>query len=637
MAHEARPGQARLNAVEPAERVAPAAARSRPLAGAAFTIPPVILLGLGLLLAFRGGGIIPEDWAPVTVGTSIGLAVLAAVGSVPAVPRSAWPALGALFAFVAWNACSLAWSASPDATVESVARLALLFLAAIVGASYAARVSSARAVGIALALAGAVLALTVEVKLLAGSTAIFANTRLSWPIDYANGSAGLLFLGVPPLLAGAAADRIRPLGRALVAALAALALSQGLMTLSRGAAIALVATLAVCVALATARGRFALTLAAVALPVALLAGRITGGRPGEVASDATSRGWAAAVAMGAAAVVVALLASVEQSSRVTAKHRGVAAIAVWACIGIVGVAAFSVHYGRPDTWISARWHEFSHPEQARTADASRFGNATSNRYDYWRVAAHTFEAHPLGGTGSGAFAVPWFRHRAINESVTDAHSWEAASLSETGLVGFLLLAAALLLPLVQIARARRAVGSFAAVSLGGAAAYFVLHGSLEWLLLIPAFVLPAGVAIGACAATGGEPTVRLAPGRHRAALAVGAILLAVAAIPVYLATTLTERGEQQSVSSTQRAVNTLSLAARINPWSVEPLILKSEILLEAGRKAEAVEPAAKATRRDPNLWTAWEALAEAERAAGNRTAAAAASRRVRTLNPLHAS
>jgi hypothetical protein len=398
-----------------------------------------------------------------------------------------------------------------------------------------------------------------------------------------------------------------------------------------------VATLVVCVALATSRGRFALTLAVVGLPVVLLGTRLTGGQPSDLAADATARGWAAAIAMGIAAVLVALLASLEQGLPGFRKRQGAVAAIIWTCVVVVGATAFAIHFGRPDTWVSARWHEFSHPALAQPGDATRFGNSTSNRYDYWRVAAHTFAAHPLEGEGSGAFAVPWFRDRTIDESVTDAHSWEAEALAATGIVGFLLLASALLLPLVQLARARKEVGGFTTVALGGAVSYFVLHGSLDWLLLIPAFVLPAGVALGACAAAGGAPSISLAPGRHRVAVAAGAILLAVGAVPIYLSTTLTARAEHQAASSVQRASDTLSMAARVDPWAVEPLILKSEILLDAGREDAAVDAATKATRRDPKLWTVWAALAEAERAAGNRAGAASARERVRMLNPRHVS
>jgi O-antigen ligase len=368
--------------------------------------------------------------------------------------------------------------------------------------------------------------------------------------------------------------------------------------------------------------------------VVLLSTRLTAGTPGEVTSDAVARGKAALLAAAAAALLVSLIASLEQAwRRGFRRYEGHIAVAVWACVLAVGAGAFLVHYGRPDTWLSDRWHEFRNPELAQVGDAARFETATSNRYDYWRVAARTFEAHPLGGEGAGAFAVPWFSHRTIDESVTDAHSWEAGSLAETGIIGFLLLGAGLLLPLVRMSRARKEVGGFTAVALGGTAAFFVLHGSFEWLFLIPAVAVPAAVALGACAAAGGAPEIRLAPGRQRTAVAVGALVAAVAAVPVYLSTTLTARAENQAATSTQRALDTLSLAGRVNPWAVQPLIVRSAILESTGDYSGASKAAEDATVRSSGNWVAWLTLAQARVAGGYTAAARAALKRVATLNP----
>jgi hypothetical protein len=633
MAHEARSERAPLREGARRARLAVARPTSRSLTGVFFGLPPVALLAAALLLGFRGGGIVSEQWAPVAVGTAVALGALGAVGSIPQIPRSAWPVLAALTGFFAWSALSLAWSPAPEGTLETTARFALLVMAAIVGASFAARRGVAQAVAGALAGGGALLVVVIEAKVLAGSTSMFSTTRLIWPIDYANGNAALVWLAVPALLAGAAAERIRPIARALVAAVAALALSVGLMTLSRGGSIALVVTVVVCVAIVNHRTRFALTLAAVALPVATLFGQLTGGRPGEVSSDAVARGEAAGLAAVVAGVIVLLLATIERAWPQTSQRVGrAAAIAVWASVLVIGATAFVVHYGRPDDWVSARWHEFRNPDVTPTNPA-RFGNATSNRYDYWRVAAIAFEAHPIDGVAAGAFGVPWYRHRSVNESVTDAHSWEAAALAETGVVGFLLLAAALLLPFVQLVKARKELGGFASVALGGCAAYFVLHSSLDWLFLIPAVAIPAFVALGACAAAGGLPELRLGPSWQRAAIGAGALVAALAAVPVYLSTTLTTRAESQAATSPSRALDTLSLAARVNPWAIQPKIVRSAILLD-GRPAEAIRAGKQATRRAPQMWITWGALADAERAAGHKSAAAIAARRAHELNPL---
>jgi hypothetical protein len=633
MAHEARPERAPLRKSARRARVAAARPTSRSLTGAFFGVPPIVLLAAALLLGFRGGGIVAEQWAPVAVGTAVALGVLAAVGSIPSIPRPAWPALGALSGFLAWSAVSLAWSPDPEGTLETIARLALLVLAAVVGASFGARRGVAHGVAAALAVGAALLGVVIEVKILTGTTAMFSGSRLIWPIDYANGTAALVWLGLPALIAGAAAFRVRPVARALVAAVAALVLAVGLMAESRGGSIALVLTLVVCVAIATDRARFALTLAAIVMPVGALFGRLTAGLPGEVSSDAVTRGEAAIVAAAVAGVLVLLLAAVEHAWPTRSERLGRSiAIAVWAAVLVVGASAFVVHSGRPDDWLAARWHEFQDP-QVGASNPARFGNVRSNRYDYWRVAARSFEAHPLDGVAAGAFGVPWYRHRVVRDSVTDAHSWEAGALAETGVLGLLLLGAGLLLPLVSLARARSERGGFASVALGGAAAYFVLHSSTDWLFLIPAVAIPAFVALGVCAAAAGL-SERLAQGWQRAAVAVASLLALLVAVPVYLSTSLTARAEAQAATSTTHALDTLSLAERTNPWAFQPKIVRSNILLEAGRPAEAIRAARQATRSAPQMWLAWATLAAAEQAAGHRAATARALERTRALSPL---
>src|SRR5439155_5100321 len=262
-------------------------------------------------------------------------------------------------------------------------------------------------------------------------------------------------------------------------------------------------------------------------------------QPGNVTSDATSRGYAAALAAVAAGVLVTAVASLDHVPRLDARRfPAPAAAVVWTCIAVVAIAAFAVRYGRPDTWLEHRWHEFRNVQTVQPGNAARFGTAASNRYDYWRVAARTTEAHPLVGVGAGAFAVPWYRRRAISEDVTDPHSWEFGALAETGFVGFVLLGAGLVLPFLSLARARPLLGTYTTVALGGGSAFFVLHASLDWLLRITAIAVPGFLLLGACAAAGGTRRTELLPVRQRTVLAVGALAAAICAVPVYFAATL---------------------------------------------------------------------------------------------------
>src|SRR5207244_4283258 len=161
----------------------------------------------------------------------------------------------------------------------------------------------------------------VQAKIFISTTGVFSGPRLAWPIDYANGAAALLWLPLPALIAGASAERLRPLARGAIGGAAALAAAEGLMTLSRGAAIAL-----------------------------------------------------------AAAILVTAVASLDHVPRLDARRfPAPAAAVVWTCIAVVAIAAFAVRYGRPDTWLEHRWHEFRNVQTVQPGNAARFGTAASNR------------------------------------------------------------------------------------------------------------------------------------------------------------------------------------------------------------------------------------------------------------------
>jgi hypothetical protein len=592
----------------------------------------VVALGLAL----RGGGVAPEQWQPVAVGLVTSLFVLAAVGAIPSIPRAAWPMLLCFAALLAWSAASLLWSESREATAENVVRLLMLAGAAVVGAAYAARPRAALALAAGLALFGALAAVLIEVKLLQGSTSAFVGSRLSWPINYANADAALVWLPLPAVLTFAAAQPLRPLARGLSGFSAALALSVGLAAESRGAAVALAGAFIAAIAIALDRGRVTLTLLAVTLPAAAVAGRMVGGDPSTSANTAQARGAAALSAAFVAGALVGGLAMLDRRNRPPFGGReGRIALVLVTVLLMLGAALFVARAGRPDTWVSARWDEFSNVHPTLTADVSHFGTGFSNRHDYWRVAWKAFEEHPVTGVGSGAFAVPWFRFRSLDESVSDAHSWEAGALAETGIVGIALLAVVLLLPLgaARVARRSDGVWPIAAVALGGCGVYFILHASLDWLFRIPAIAVPGFVALGALAGGAKVGSPALAGRAERAALGLVALAAVALVVPAYLSTRDTIRAEELSATSTSAALSELRRASRLNPFATVPLIDRAKLFALDGRAPAAVRAAEAATSREPNSSAAWIALARAHGSARDLRGARAALRRAAELNP----
>jgi hypothetical protein len=615
-------------------------AGGRLVAAAAFALPPLMLLVVAFGLALQGGGVAPEQWQSVAIGLVASLLVLAVVGAVPRVRRSALPTVASLAALLLWTAASFAWTASREATFEHVLRLAMLAAAVVVGVAYAARPRAALSLAAGLAVFGAAMAGAMEVKLLAGSTEAFVGSRLSWPINYANADAALVWLPVPALLAFAAAQPLRPLFRGAFGLLAALALAVGLATQSRGGAIALAVALIASTAIARDRSRFALTLLAVLAPVAAVASQMVSGDAASSADVVRDRGQAALLGALIAGGLVCGLAMLDRRRRFPLGGRAtIVAVAAWTLALALAAGAFLTQSGRPDTWLSARWSEFTtlHPASAASdSDASHFGTGASNRYDYWRVAWHTFKDDPIQGVGAGAFSVPWFRSRSIDENVTDAHSWQAGALAELGFVGLVLVAAVLLLPLAGIRRARGSPGAWpiAAVALGGAGVYFVAHASLDWLFRIPAVALPGFVVLGALVTGGGAADEPAFAGRsQRAGLAIASIIVLTLVAPAYLSTGAVVEAETAAATSTENALADLDRAERLNPVATEPLIIRATILQVDGRRRAALRAAHEATQRAPQNWAAWVVLAQARQAVGDRPGTRAALDRASNLNP----
>jgi O-antigen ligase len=154
-----------------------------------------------------------------------------------------------------------------------------------------------------------------------------------------------------------------------------------------------------------------------------------------------------------------------------------------------------------------------------------------NRPHYWRVAWNDFEEHPLLGSGAGTFFDYWLRHRPIQEFPHDAHSLYIESLAELGPLGLLLVVVALGIPLLAL-RGRQE--PLVAAAAGGYVA-FLVHAGVDWDWEMPAVTLAGLVCAGAVLVGTRPGRAEISP-RARAALLVGAVLLAVLAV-ARLATT----------------------------------------------------------------------------------------------------
>jgi hypothetical protein len=616
-------------------------------------------LGFGLIvyLGLEGGGYDPlvHD----RVGIAIWWFLLAGV-AVGALPRRrpaalACVALALLAAFVAWTALSLSWTESAERTSADLARLAG-YLGAFSVAVFGAGPANARRLVGAVATGIATVALIALLSRLhpgwfpsSHETARFLSSgreRLSYPLNYWNGLAGLIAIGAPLLLQIATCAKSIAARALAAAALPALALA-AFFTLSRGGIAATFVALAVFLAFASDRLPKLLT--------ALLAG--CGGLILIVAAshrDALQHGLLNDTAhhqgnemlvftlvvclfVGLAQAVVSAVSNKGSRPQWTLVSRHQAMVATAAAALVVLIAALAMNApGR----VSDGWAEFKRGEGPGKGEERLGSVAGESRYQFWSAAVRENASKPLTGTGSGTFEYWWTRNGDVAENVRDTHSLYLQTLGELGIVGLLLLAAFLLAVLAggarNVLRTSRRRPELAAALAGCTA--FCLTAIFDWMWQIPvlavAFLLLAAVLVTA----GEEPE----PEGGGAALklplraAVAAIaLLAIAAISIPLASTSFVRQSEADARAgdLSAALSAARSAQNAQPDAASPRLQQALVLESQGELAAAASAARVATERESTNWRTWLVLSRIEAELGDASAAVRDYRRARLLNP----
>jgi len=303
---------------------------------------------------------------------------------------------------------------------------------------------------------------------------------------------------------------------------------------------------------------------------------------------------------------------------------------------VVGLVAFTVKVGNPVTEATDYWDEFKQGGTTPTAGEARLtGTAATDRYDFWRVGMDMFADRPLTGFGADNFQQEYFLRGKSEQQPRYPHSLEVRVLAQTGLVGALLLAGALAAAAVAgVASLRRSRDLAAAVAAAGllSAAYWLVHGSLDWFwefaglgafafaalglagavrpaedpvaeaepatVADPAAVAVADPAVGTEPAAGPEPVAGAEPAappsrpRARGRLAAGAgIALALVAAFSLAAPWVADRYVHQAGAGwrtdPEGAFRSLDRARSLNPLSPTPDVTAGTIAVGLGRLDEA--------------------------------------------------
>jgi hypothetical protein len=642
------------------------AVRARPLAGldvaATWSRVGLPIVGWALpfalvvYLALKGGAY--DDVIRGQTGIAISWVLLlgALVGILPVarIGRSGWVALGLLGAFAAWTALGITWSDSAGRSVAELGRVALFV--AVFGLALAAqgREGVRRTVGGVTTAIGVVAVLALLSRLHPSwfppnDTATFLSSeasRLNYPLNYWNGLAAFMAIGLPAMLAFA--SRARWIGTRAVAAAAVPAMVLvAYYTFSRGGALEIAVGVVVLLALHPRRLSLLPTLLLSAAGSALL---IAATRQRDALDHALNNSAAHSQGNDMLAVVlvvcagvgliqaaIALAAKYEIGPRVRIPRRaGATAVAAAAIVAvIVAVAA-----GAPGK-LSDDWQQFKNPNGVTTgANGERFISSSGNgRYQYWQSAVDANSTDPLIGIGPGTWEYWWAENGSIPGFVVNAHSLYFETLGEVGIVGLVLLGGSLIWILAVGVR-RSLTASRDRTLLAGAtagAAAFAVAAGVDWvwqIAVIPiAFLLLAAAILGSRARsrTRDVPERKLAPRIVLGAMAAAALI--VIAIP--LAGVDAVRSSQSEVRSgnLDAALADARTARDVQPYSATASLQEALVLELKGDLSGAVAAAKDATSQSSNDWHNWLVLSRLEAERGDSSAAIADYMKAKSLNP----
>lgn len=575
----------------------PLDANSRiPLTALVRAIPVAVLVGSAWMLAWDASGSIrAADWLAYAVLAAAVLAVVFLSGA--AVRPARWPLVAAtlLCAFAAWTAISAAWAPAP-AFARDDALLALFYAVALLTPLVTLRSGTDRVtatVVVVLGLGALAVWTAVWLRGEGDSELLYFAGRLNFPVTYWNGEAAVALIALWPAIAVAARRSLTIVVRALALGSATAMVCVWLGTQSKGGGVALAASAVVVFAVSGSRLRLLVPTVIVAAVTGFAVEPLT--EPfrtdGQAFEDAVRHaGTVTLLLTGIGTGLGLFYALLDRRVRLSAGARTWASRVVlgFACVAVVaGIASYFAAVEHPVGAAQGRWDEFK--EETDASAASHFGSLGSNRYDFWRVAWDEFERHPVVGIGAYGWGDAYLIHGKSLETPQRSHSLEFDALSETGVLGTLLVVGAGLVVLLSLgARAR---GSLAASGALGAAAYFAVHTGGDWVWTIPAAGLPAFVIAGIALS---ENRASALP--KRAAIPAGIVALLAAALafsPPWLSSRLVQRAYDQPTLGA--AQDDLRWARRLDPLAINPLLAESALVGPPGnvrllRRAVAKQP-----------------------------------------------
>jgi O-antigen ligase/polysaccharide polymerase Wzy-like membrane protein len=581
----------------------------------------LLLFAVAVFLWFAGdeGGFYPTTWLPATL-LLLGVLVVGLVVLPPPRPRrTVLVAVGLLALYAAWSYLSITWAHQKGISWDGANRTVLYAIVFAIFVLWPIRGGPAAVLLGMFGLGVAVIGLVEILRANAASSAIafLHEGRFSEPVGYDNGNVALWMSGLWPCVVLAGRREVPTLLRGLFLGSAGLLGCLAVLGQSRSWLFAVPIMAVIAIAVVPGRGRTIAALAAVIAGVMAVRGPLLdyyqafdpSRPPGPAFADAVHSTLLISVILGLVGVAAAMVDRAVRVDAQTARRVSVAVVAAVALGAVVTTTAVVVAAHDPLGTVSDKWKEFKKGQGEPHFNGSRLASASFSSYraDAWRVAWDSFRQHPVRGIGADNFLQEYALHGHSNQTPSYPHSVEFRTLSQTGVVGTLLLGGALVAALMAALPACRGGGGVAGAAGGGAVlgfAYWFVHGSADWFWEFPGLGAPAFAMLGlACALAAGRfPTLGAGLPRRRPVLAAAGVVAAAIVIGLtmpWLAERNLRDAREKARSDPKGALESLDRASRLNPLSAVPHETAGLVQVDRGRSDAAAAEFRKALDRDP--------------------------------------
>jgi hypothetical protein len=581
---------------------------------AAEHVAPLAVVATTLVWAWRDGGYPQTTWYAGGLIVGALLVVQISGGAL----ATNWSAAAAscllLAAFGVFQLLSIVWADAKGDAWDAANRTFLYAFVLLLFLGWRAMSAAKQALILGFAFCMAVLGVASLFSAAGHVATAFAAERLAAPTGYANATAALYLIPFWAVVSIGGTPRLAMPLRALAVGTAATLAAVAYVPESRGALYTFPVSALLLLLMARHRLRTAIALALAIAPVALLIHPLS--RPFEASSPAlraTATHHAAMITIvcGMIAAVAAAGAALLDDRVRTDTPRWLTVTTRAAVVAAAVLVVILVAVNNPRHEASRLWSSFR-SNTAGTTGSTRFGTLGSNRYDFWRVSLDLAKDNPLVGVGAGNFSEQYLQRRRTGEQPAYPHSIEMSLVSQTGGIGTALFVAFAALGGVAAVRARRAGGADAAVAAGGATAfaYWLLHGSVDWLWEFPALGLSAFLLLGL--AIGRPPPARAGSRRAQWGVVAACAVVAASFVAPWIAARQVAHAGQIWRLDPAAAYTTLDQAAALNPLSDAAPVLAGTIAAQRNEVSRMRSSFERAISRDSHNWFSRTQLAVAQ-------------------------